>query len=113
MIPLEGGETRTLSKEEIKFSYRTTKLPFPGVVTSSILKLKRGSRKELESLYQKNINSRKIKQPWGKPCAGSIFKNTDKRWKNIDSKFFLEFAKNKIDDFNAEICNIDINFISI
>ena len=42
---------------------------------------------------------------------GKIFKNTDKRWKNIDSKFFLEFAKNKIDDFNAEICNIDINFI--
>ena len=23
----------------------------------------------------------------------------------------MEFAKNKIDDFNAEICNIDINFI--
>ena len=42
---------------------------------------------------------------------GKIFKNTDKRWKNIDSKFFLEFAKNKIDDFEAEICNIDINFI--
>ena len=108
LIPLEGVETRTLSKEEIKFSYRATKLPFPGVVTSSILKLKRGSKKELEFLYQKNINSRKIKQPWGKPCAGSIFKNPDN---NKAGKLIEECGLKKLCVGSAMVSDVHANFL--
>ena len=42
---------------------------------------------------------------------GRIFKNTDSKWKNANSEIFLKFAKNKIDEFNTSIINIDINFI--
>ena len=42
---------------------------------------------------------------------GKIFKNTDIKWKNANSKIFLQYALNKINQFNAKIINIDINFI--
>ena len=42
---------------------------------------------------------------------GKIFKNTNIKWKNANSKVFLQYAYNKINQFNAKIINIDINFI--
>ena len=42
---------------------------------------------------------------------GQIFKNNDKRWKNINSKIFLKFAKNKLIKKKYKIINLDINFI--
>lgn len=42
---------------------------------------------------------------------GKIFNNKSPKWKNANSKIFLKHAKNKIQEFNATINNIDINFI--
>ena len=42
---------------------------------------------------------------------GRIFKNNDLKWKNANSKIFLKYAKRKIDEYNAKIVNIDMNFI--
>ncbi len=107
-IPCNEKEIKTLSKEEIKFSYRSTKLPAPGVVVSSILRLERGSTKELEELYSQNINSRKRKQPWGKPCAGSIFRNpyNDKAGKLIE-----ECGLKKLSIGSAMVSEVHANFL--
>tara|TARA_Y100000590_G_scaffold402891_1_gene489021 strand:- start:743 stop:1888 length:1146 start_codon:yes stop_codon:yes gene_type:complete len=42
---------------------------------------------------------------------GYYFNNKNKKWKNVDSKVFLLFAKKKLKDNNFKIVNIDINFI--
>ena len=42
---------------------------------------------------------------------GYYFKNNDKRWKNVNSKIFLKFAKNKLIEKKYKIINLDINFI--
>ena len=42
---------------------------------------------------------------------GKFFNNKNKKWKNKDSKYFLKFAKQKIDEKKAKIINIDMNFI--
>ena len=42
---------------------------------------------------------------------GYYFKNNDKRWKNINSKIFMEFASRKLFENNYVIANLDINFI--
>jgi len=42
---------------------------------------------------------------------GYYFKNNDKRWKNINSKFFLLFCKMQLIEKNFKIINLDINFI--
>ena len=107
-IPFNEKKIKTLSKEEIKFSYRSTKLPSPGVVVSSILKLERGNTKELEEIYTQNINSRKRKQPWGNPCAGSIFKNphNDKAGKLIE-----ECGLKKLSVGSAMVSEVHANFL--
>ena len=42
---------------------------------------------------------------------GKIFKNNNIKWKNANSKIFLKYAKNKINQYKAKIINIDVNFI--
>jgi len=42
---------------------------------------------------------------------GFHFKNTDKKWKNKDSKFFIKYCMDKLIQNNFKIVNIDINFI--
>ena len=42
---------------------------------------------------------------------GYYFKNNDKRWKNVNSKIFLKFAKKKLIEKKYKIINLDINFI--
>jgi len=107
-MPFEERKMKTLSKEEIEFSYRATKLPAPGVVISSILRLRRGSKKELEFLYKQNISSRKKKQPWGRPCAGSIFKNpgNDKAGRLIE-----ECGLKKLCIGSAMVSEVHANFL--
>tara|TARA_B100001123_G_C15312594_1_gene1025005 strand:- start:843 stop:1985 length:1143 start_codon:yes stop_codon:yes gene_type:complete len=42
---------------------------------------------------------------------GKFFNDKNPKWKNVNSKIFLLFAKNKLNEKNYEILNIDINFI--
>ena len=40
---------------------------------------------------------------------GNHFPPTEKKWKNKNSKYFLEYTKKLIDSQNYKINNIDIN----
>ena len=42
---------------------------------------------------------------------GYYFKNKDKRWKNANSKIFINFCLKKLIEKNYKIVNLDINFI--
>ena len=42
---------------------------------------------------------------------GHYFSNKDPKWKNKNSEFFLKFARDKLQENNFYISNLDINFI--
>ncbi|MDC0216618.1 2-C-methyl-D-erythritol 2,4-cyclodiphosphate synthase [Pelagibacteraceae bacterium] len=42
---------------------------------------------------------------------GYYFSNSDPKWKNKNSIYFLKFAKKQLNDKNFNIVNLDINFI--
>jgi len=42
---------------------------------------------------------------------GKYFPSTDKKWENADSKIFLKFALDKMNDFEYQINNIDITVV--
>lgn len=76
-VLFEDGTLAWLSKEEMKFSYRTSLLQKkkPGIVLEAIFQLKEGDRSEIVERMQNNKNYRKDTQPYNLPCAGSIFRN--------------------------------------
>ena len=71
----EDGEIRTLSVDELELGYRTSILKTkPYLVIDGILRLEKGSRKEIFDLME-NYNGRRVsKQPLELPSAGSTFK---------------------------------------
>ena len=42
---------------------------------------------------------------------GKYFPSTDKKWENADSKIFLKFALDKMNDLEYQINNIDITMV--
>ena len=42
---------------------------------------------------------------------GYYFKNNDKKWKNINSAFFIRFCNRSLKERSYKIINLDINFI--
>jgi UDP-N-acetylmuramate dehydrogenase len=74
-IRLSGGRVETLPSENIRFEYRQAHLPEPGVVASVQFRVSRTDPKNLRALLQKDAAARRERQPWGLPCAGSIFRN--------------------------------------
>ncbi len=74
-IRLSGGRAETLPAKDIRFSYREARLPEPGVVTSVQFRLSRTDPERLRALLQEDAAGRRERQPWGLPCAGSIFRN--------------------------------------
>ena len=75
---LDAGslEVRTLNLQEHEFAYRKSIFEKNGsyIILSSVFKLKKGGKSEIEELMTKNITARKEKQPLEYPSAGSIFK---------------------------------------
>ena len=70
-----NGELKTLSKEEMGFSYRHSVLEETfSVVTSVILRLEPGQTEDIRSKMQELMEKRKTSQPLDKPSAGSAFK---------------------------------------
>ncbi|MCL2772893.1 MAG: UDP-N-acetylmuramate dehydrogenase [Oscillospiraceae bacterium] len=69
-------EVRTLNLQEHEFAYRKSIFDENNdyIILSSVLKLKRGEKSEIEALMAKNIAARKEKQPLEYPSAGSVFK---------------------------------------
>ena len=71
----DGGFRETLPAGDIRFTYREARLPEPGVVTGVQFRLSRTDPGRLRALLQKDAAARRERQPYGLPCAGSIFRN--------------------------------------
>ena len=73
--PLGGGAPEWISAKDLRFSYRRAELPEPGVVLSVRFLLRQADAGELREQLRRSAVQRRERQPWGVPCAGSIFKN--------------------------------------
>lgn len=75
-IVYQDGTEKWYSKEEMKFSYRTSRLQTDqGICVEAIFQLKEGKRDVIVAEIQKNKEYRKNTQPWNYPCCGSVFRN--------------------------------------
>lgn len=72
---LSGGMVETLPASRLTFIYREARFPEPGVVTAVRFRLRRGDAEALRAYLKENAALRRERQPWGVPCAGSIFQN--------------------------------------
>lgn len=69
------GNISDLTLEEHEFTYRNSVFHRQNyIILDTILKLKKGKKEEIEKLMEEYKNSRKEKQPYDKPSAGSTFK---------------------------------------
>ena len=70
----ENAKIIELSKEEIRFAYRSA----PGLIGKVILRarflLEEAQSDSLRSVAEQTIETRKSKHPWNYPSAGSVFK---------------------------------------
>ena len=72
------GEILTLSKEEMKFGYRTSVVKEKGYVVISVaLQLKKGDKEEIRKVMDDLKERRVTKQPLDMPSAGSTFKRPE------------------------------------
>lgn len=74
-IRLAQGGAEELAAREIRFSYRSARLPEPGIVSGVRFRVAQGEPEKLRALLQRDARSRRERQPWGLPCAGSVFRN--------------------------------------
>lgn len=70
------GELKTISREELEFSYRTLKLPRGTFILKALFRLeKTASREDVEAEIKRFQKRRVDTQPLDYPNLGSIFKN--------------------------------------
>ena len=69
------GVVVTRTREEMGFGYRTASVPEGHVVIEARLVLRREDKEKIKARVQELLKTRKQRQPWGQPNAGSIFKN--------------------------------------
>jgi UDP-N-acetylmuramate dehydrogenase len=69
------GDLRARSAEEMDFSYRTASVPEGHLVLEVRVVLRRDDKERIKAQVQKLLDTRKYRQPWGLPNAGSVFKN--------------------------------------
>ena len=74
-IRLDGGAPERIPAKDLRFSYRRAELPAPGVVLSVRFSLRPSDAGALQEQLRRSAVQRRERQPWGVPCAGSIFKN--------------------------------------
>ena len=74
-VVLPGGELEVLSKQSLKFSYRSSTLPDSAIVTRVTLKLSPGDKGAISEKRAHLLSERKKTQPLTVPSAGSVFKN--------------------------------------
>ncbi len=74
----EEGNRRTLSVEEMDFSYRhSCIMEHPYIVLSAVMQLEKGDAEQIRSRMQELAVQRKEKQPLEYPSAGSTFKRPE------------------------------------
>ncbi len=73
--PQTGGSC-LIKKDLLNFSYRNFEVP--GMISGANLKLKKGNRENIESIFKQNIEHKKNTQPVSHASAGCFFKNPAK-----------------------------------
>jgi len=63
------------SREEMKFGYRTSAIPVGHLVLDAHVVLRRDDGEKIKARVKELLDTRKQRQPWGLPNAGSMFKN--------------------------------------
>ncbi|WP_366924821.1 UDP-N-acetylmuramate dehydrogenase [Metallumcola ferriviriculae] len=72
----KDGQKTSLSREELGFGYRSSKLYSPyNIVLQATLQLKRGRGLDIWQKMERLLEQRKDRQPISSPNAGSVFKN--------------------------------------
>ncbi|MBU7005634.1 UDP-N-acetylmuramate dehydrogenase [Phosphitispora fastidiosa] len=75
------GNTVSLEKEEIGFSYRKSGIPGKGlVILTADFDLKPGEPEEIMAANKVNLEKRRRSQPLEFPTAGSVFANPPGQW---------------------------------
>ena len=79
VLPLEGGESFELSRKELDFGYRNSRLQHePLLVLSARFKLEPGhDPKQLRRTTSGNLTKRTSTQPYTQPSCGSVFRNPE------------------------------------
>jgi UDP-N-acetylmuramate dehydrogenase len=73
----DDGKLETLSKEELKFSYRTSILQWErkGVCLQATFQLDKGDPQQIKDELANHKEYRRNTQPLQQPCCGSVFRN--------------------------------------
>jgi UDP-N-acetylmuramate dehydrogenase len=109
---LESGTTRKISKEDLRYEYRTQHfLNKNEIILRGRLRGRSAPPKTVQDEVQALLNKRKASQPIDKPSCGSVFKNPDPArgvhaWKVIADCGLRGFRKG-----NAQISELHTNFI--
>ncbi|MBU9720440.1 MULTISPECIES: UDP-N-acetylmuramate dehydrogenase [Bacillaceae] len=75
-VLMPDGTLKWLSKDDMDFSYRTSRLQNDGgVCVEAIFKLTTGDKDTIKQELQANKEYRRNTQPWNYPCCGSVFRN--------------------------------------
>lgn len=69
------GEIGARTAEEMDFSYRTASVPEGHLVLEVMVVLRRDDKAKIKARIKRLLETRKQRQPWGFPNAGSVFKN--------------------------------------
>ncbi|MFB4162573.1 UDP-N-acetylmuramate dehydrogenase [Alteribacillus sp. JSM 102045] len=70
------GRLIWIKKEDMDFSYRTSRLQKEkGICVEAKLQMRKGDKKTIVEEMQKHKSYRRETQPWNHPCAGSVFRN--------------------------------------
>jgi len=69
------GVLSTRSAEEMEFGYRTASIPEGHLVLEVRVVLRHDDKEKIKARIKVLLNTRKQRQPWGLPNAGSVFKN--------------------------------------
>ena len=87
-------------KQDCEFSYRNSLLKKYNnlIITSALIRLKKGDEKDTKNKIQEYLNYRKDHQPLSFPSAGSIFKNY--QGVILDSNLLKEFPE--LSEFNKK-----------
>lgn len=80
------GELKTLTPEEVGFSYRKNNLPVGWLFVGATFKLQKGDKEAIRSRMREINKERATSQPLNMPSSGSWFKNLEdkKAWQITD-----------------------------
>ncbi len=77
-MPRDGGDSRTLTAEELELGYRHSALTHNGYIATEVrIKLSKGRHEEIAATMKELAEKRNSKQPLNYPSAGSTFKRPE------------------------------------